>query len=174
MMLDKTTIQSLMRKAKIYLDTSVISYLEQTDAPEKMQITRDVWERLKSGKYDIYISNVVLREISRCSDENKRALLLSHLKEIKYELVNVTDEVVDFAEKIVDLGILKKRSFDDCQHIAAAVVSNCDFIMSWNFKHIVNLKMIDGIRILTTIAGYKNILIYSPESFQTDEGEEND
>lgn len=163
-----------MRKAKIYLDTSVISYLEQTDAPEKMHITRDVWERLKSGKYDIYISNVVLREISRCSDENKRALLLSHLKEIKYELVNVTDEVVDFAEKIVDLGILKKRSFDDCQHIAAAVVSNCDFIMSWNFKHIVNLKMIDGIRILTTIAGYKNILIYSPESFQTDEGEEND
>ena len=99
---------------------------------------------------------------------------MSHLKEIKYELVNVTDEIVDFAEKIVDLGILKKRSFDDCQHRAAAVVSNCDFIMSWNFKHIVNFKMIDGIRILTTIAGYKNILIYSPESFQTDEGEENE
>ena len=160
-----------MKKARIYLDTSVISYLEQTDAPEKMQITREVWETFKRGKYDIYLSNVVLRELSECSDENKRSILLSHLKEIEYELINVTDDVVAFAEQIVDFGFLKKRSFDDCQHIAAAVVSDCDYIVSWNFKHIVNFKMIEGIKMLTTISGYKNIMIYSPESFQTEEGE---
>ena len=114
---------------------------------------------------------MVLRELSECSDENKRSLLLSHLKEIEYELINVTDDVVAFAEQIVDFGFLKKRSFDDCQHIAAAVVSDCDYIVSWNFKHIVNFKMIEGIKMLTTISGYKNIMIYSPESFQTEEGE---
>ena len=163
-----------MNKIKIYLDTSVISYLEQTDAPEQMRITREVWKTLKSGKYDIYISNVVLRELSKCSDETKRSVLLSHLKEIKYKLVNVTDEIFAFAEHIVDFGILKKRNFDDCQHIAAAIISNCDFIMSWNFKHIVSIKTIKGIKILTTMEGYKNVLIYSPESFQTDEEEKNE
>lgn len=163
-----------MKKARIYLDTSVVSYLEQTDAPERMQLTRDVWETLKSDKYDIYISNVVVRELSKCSDENKRSLLLSHLEEIQYTMVNVTDEIFAFAEKIVDFGILKERSFDDCQHIAAAVVSDCDVIMSWNFKHLVNFDTIEGIRILTTMEGYKNIIIYSPESFQTAEGEENE
>lgn len=163
-----------MTKTKVYLDTSIISYLEQTDAPEKMQITREVWETLKSGKYDIYISNIVLKELSRCSDENKRSVLLSRLEEIKYKLVNVTDEIFAFAEQIVDFGILKKRSFDDCQHIAAAIISNCDFIMSWNFKHIVSVKTIKGMKILTTIKDYKNVVICSPESFQTEEGEENE
>lgn len=54
-----------INKTKIYLDTSVISYLEQTDAPEKMQITKEVWETFKSGKYDIFISDVVVREFAR-------------------------------------------------------------------------------------------------------------
>ena len=69
-------------------------------------------------------------------------------------------------------GIFKKRSFDDCQHIAAAIISNCDVIISWNFKHIVNYDTIKGIKILTTMEGYKDISIYSSEVFQTEK--END
>ena len=33
------------QKLKVYLDTSVINYLEQDDAPEKMADTRAVWEK---------------------------------------------------------------------------------------------------------------------------------
>lgn len=163
-----------LNKTKIYLDTSVISYLEQDDAPEQMLITREVWETFKSGKYDIYISNVVLRELSNCKDENKRTKLLNHLSEIKYSFIDVTEKTMEFAERIIDLGILKKKSFDDCQHIAAAIVGNCDFIISWNFKHIVNIETIRGLKVLTTSEGYKDILIYSPEAFQSDKEEEND
>ncbi len=163
-----------LNKTKIYLDTSVISYLEQTDAPYQMQITRDVWEILKSGKYDVYISDVVVKELSKCSDEQKRRILLSHLEEIDYKIVKVTEEAFSLAERIVDFGILKKRSFDDCQHIAAAIIGNCEVIMSWNFKHIVNLETMKGLKVLTTIEGYKDILIYSPEIFQIDKEDEND
>ncbi|MBP5359595.1 MAG: hypothetical protein J6Y69_10510 [Treponema sp.] len=46
-----------LNKTKVYLDTSVISYLEQDDAPERKKITCEVWETLKSGKYDILISS---------------------------------------------------------------------------------------------------------------------
>ena len=69
---------------------------------------------------------------------------------------------------------MKQKSFDDCQHIAAAIVNNCDFIISWNFKHIVNIETIRGLKVLTTAEGYKDILIYSPEAFQSDKEEEND
>lgn len=47
-------------KIKVYLDTSVISYLAQQDAPAEMALTQQVWEKIKSGKYDVYISDVVL------------------------------------------------------------------------------------------------------------------
>ena len=167
-------MHALVNKTKVYLDTSVISYLEQTDASEQMQITRDVWETFKSGKYDIYISDVVIQELAKCSDDKKKTALFSHLNEIDYKLVNVTKEMFAFAEQIIDFGILKKHSFDDCQHIAAAIISNCDFIVSWNFKHIVNVNTIKGIKILTTTEGYKDILIYSPEAFQTEKEDENE
>ena len=81
------------RKIKVYLDTSVISYLDQQDAPEKMQETQEVWERIKADQYDIFISDVVLRELEDCQEE-KRSTLFGYLTEIKYNLVTVDEETM--------------------------------------------------------------------------------
>ena len=51
-----------MRKLKVYLDTSVISYLSQEDAPERMKDTLELWKDFVNGKYDIYLSQVTLDE----------------------------------------------------------------------------------------------------------------
>lgn len=158
-----------IRKIKVYLDTSVISYLDQQDAPEQMQETREVWERIKSGYYDVFISDVVLRELGDCKGEEKRNQLIGHLSEIKYNLVMVDDAVVQLAEKIVANGVLKQKNIDDCQHIAAAILSDCDIIVSWNFKHIVNVKTIRGIKVITTVEGYKDLLIYQPTALLNEE-----
>ena len=53
-----------MRKLKVYLDTSVISYLMQEDVPEKMADTRQLWEMFKAEKYEVYLSAVTLKEIA--------------------------------------------------------------------------------------------------------------
>lgn len=160
---------SEIRKIKVYLDTSVISYLDQQDAPEKMEETREVWKRIKTGEYDIFISDVVLRELNDCKDEQKRNTLFSHLSEIKYNLITVDESTVALAEKIVEKGVLKKKNLDDCQHISAAILSDCDIIVSWNFKHIVNVKTIRGIKVITTVEGYKDILIYPPSALLSEE-----
>lgn len=60
------------------------------------------------------------------------------------------------------MGILTKKSYDDCQHIGAAIVSECDRIISWNFKHIVNIKTIKGVRAITHLESYKDIDIMNP------------
>lgn len=134
-----------------------------------MKETREVWERIKAGQYEVFISDVVLRELGDCKEEAKRNLLIGHLAEIKYDLIAVDDDIVKLAEKIVTNGVLKQKNIDDCQHIAAAILSNCDIIVSWNFKHIVNVKTIRGIKVITTVEGYKDLLIYQPTALLNEE-----
>lgn len=150
-----------MRKLKIYLDTSVISYLYQKDAPEKMQNTLDLWEMFRNHVYEVYISDIVIKEISGCNEE-KLKILLDYLEQIDYNIIETTEDTVELAEKFIDFGILKQKSFDDCQHIAAAILAGCDIITSWNFKHIVNVKTVRGVKVITTLEGYKDLLIYPP------------
>lgn len=150
-----------MRKLKVYLDTSVISHLLQEDVPEKMADTRKLWDMFKDGKYDVYLSTVTLEEIADCP-EPKRSKMYDYLEQINYTPIKITDDVSDIAQQIIDMGILTRKSYDDCQHIAAAVVNACDCIISWNFKHIVNIRTIKGIRAITHLESYKDIDIMNP------------
>lgn len=150
-----------MRRLKVYLDTSVISHLLQEDVPEKMADTRKLWEMFQKGVYEVCLSSVTLKEVSDCP-EPKRTELRNYLKQIQYSVFDITREVSEVARQITDMGILTVKSFDDCQHIGAAVVNNCDCIISWNFKHIVNIKTIRGVRAITNLQGYKPIEIWSP------------
>ena len=150
-----------MRKLKIYLDTSVISYLKQDDAPDKMNDTSKFWGEIKQGKYDVYISNITLEEVGRCY-EPKREIMFNYLNEIEFNTLEITHEVEFLANEIIKQGILTRKSFDDCMHIAIAVISECDIIASWNFKHIVNIKTINGVRAINLLNGYRAIDIYSP------------
>ena len=142
-----------MRKLKVYLDTSVISHLAQEDVPEKMADTLKLWDMFKSGKYEVYLSTVTLKEVDSCS-EPKRSMLRMFLTQFDYVILDITEEVMAVANQIVDMGILTMKSYDDCQHIGAAVVSECNCIISWNFKHIVNIKTIHGVRAITNLAGH--------------------
>lgn len=160
-----------MNKIKIYLDTSVISYLDQQDAPERMKETQEIWELFKKEQYEIYISDVVVYEINKCSME-KREVLLDYLDQIEYTIIETGEETVELAEKFIDFGFLKRKSYDDCRHIAAAIHAGCDFIISWNFKHIVNVKTIRGIKAITTYEGYKDLMIYPPSALLEEEDED--
>jgi predicted nucleic acid-binding protein len=152
-----------MRKLRVYLDTSVISYLQQEDAPERMKDTLVLWGQFEQKKYDICLSQVTLDELGECP-EPKRTMLYEYLSKISYTKLEVTKEVLDVANQIVEMGILSPKSIDDCQHIATAVVHGCDCIISWNFKHIVNIKTIRGVRAITNLEGYKAIEIINPSA----------
>ena len=152
-----------MRKKKIYLDTSVISYLRQEDAPTEMRDTLDFWEILKAGKYDVYISEVVIDELSSCA-EPKRTELFALLEEIEYTNVKVkgNDAVAALEAKVNKLGVLPPKSESDRFHIAVAVHIECNIIVSWNFKHMVNVKTIDGVRMVCLENHITPVDIYTP------------
>ena len=120
-----------------------------------------LWAQFEVGKYDICLSQVTLDEVGECR-EPKRTVLYEYLGRISYTKLEITDEVLKVANQIIDMGILIKKSIDDCQHIATVVVYGYDCIISWNFKHIVNIKTIKGIRAITHLESYKDIDIMNP------------
>lgn len=163
-----------MKKLKVYLDTSIISYLDQQDAPDKMRETLRLWDFFRKEIYEVYISDIVIREISQCPQE-KLDILLGFLDQINYTIIQTSESTVELAEKFIHFGFLKQKSFDDCQHIAAAILADCDIITSWNFKHIVNVKTVRGVKVITTLEGYKDLLIYPPSVLiESEEEEENE
>ena len=160
------------RKTKIYLDTSVLSYLKQEDSPDRMESTLQFWEELKTREdLIIYLSDVTLAEVSDCY-EPKRSFMMNKLKEIKFILLTKDEEAEKLATQIIDLGILNNKSHDDCLHIAIAVLEACNYIVSWNFKHLVNVKTINGVRAITNLKGFSPIDIITPEMLRN--GDENE
>jgi len=150
-----------MKKLKLYLDTSVMSHLFADDTPDKMADTSKLWESFVSEEYELFISNVVVDEISKFP-EPKRRQMLEKMALTKLHILPDTVETKDLALAYIENAVLKEKSFDDCQHIAYAVINHCDAIVSWNFKHLVNFKVIDKVRIVNAINRYKSISIISP------------
>lgn len=152
-----------MKKLKIYIETSVISHMQAEDVPEKMEITLKFWEDLKTGLYDVVLSEAVVIELSKCY-EPKRSVLQQYLNQIKYELVEIDDEADHLASRYIDEGVVPAKCYEDALHIALASISGCKVILSWNFKHIVRVKTVLGANGINKLEGYGEIEIASPES----------
>ena len=151
-----------MKKIKLYLDSTVVSALYEPSMPERMQETLILWDDIKAGKYDVVFSEVLFEELLKCK-QPKKDVLLNFMKDIvTYIDVETNTTINAIADEIIKLGILTANHRYDCLHIGSAIYSECDCIISWNFRHLVNYKTIRGVRVVTGIFNYKNIDILSP------------
>jgi len=151
----------MANKVKIYLDTSVISCLQVPETPERMADTLRLWEDIKAGIYEVVVSDITIGEISECP-EPKRSFMLNELKKIPLVVIEAEKKVEELSQEFIRIGILKEKYIDDCMHIATALLAKCDIIVSWNFKHIVNDKTIEGVKIISKTKGFDGIKIYCP------------
>jgi len=122
-----------------------------------------LWNLLETGKYNIVLSQVNFDELERCA-EPKLSILTDFLQRIEYTRVESDSSTVALASQFIDFGVLKEKSFDDCRHIAAALLAACDIIVSWNFHHVVNPDTMIGTGVIAATGGYKDIVICSPTS----------
>lgn len=144
-------------KQRIYIDTSVIGgYFDE----EFKITTQELFLEVLQGEYKIVISSVTLGELEHAPEKVRE--LLSNLK-IEYELIQLNDEAVELATEYLNENVVGKTSFDDCLHIAIATILRLDYLVSWNFKHIVNIKRIRGYNSINIRNGYPAIEIRSPK-----------
>ena len=94
-----------MKKTKLYLDTSVTSFLYADDSLEKREVTIRFWNVLKLGLYDVVISDILLTEISKC-EKPLAQNLEDKLTELVLEIVSVNEDVYLLAQKYIDEGII--------------------------------------------------------------------
>jgi predicted nucleic acid-binding protein len=150
-----------VKKLRIYLDTSVISHLDARDVPDKEADTKRLWEDIKAGKYEVVLSDVVYDEVERCA-EPKRTFMLSRIAEIDSLHAIRDDEADHMSELYFEIGGIPPKSKEDALHIAIATVNDCSVILSWNFKHIVNLRAMKAVTAVNLREGYIPIHILSP------------
>ncbi|MDR1481292.1 MAG: type II toxin-antitoxin system VapC family toxin [Synergistaceae bacterium] len=147
------------RKLKIYLDTSTISHLDQPGKVSEYEYTHLFWQDI--NRYDVYISEVIIRELSKCDDE-KAAKLFGFVADIHYTLLDKTDEIYALADRIVQRKILPPKSIEDARHIAYALTVECDYLLTWNMSHLANVETNEKVRLLTFDLMRKPILIIPP------------
>lgn len=133
------------------------------------QCTRTlVFLDMSKGAKTYFISELVLIELEGCNPA-KRSKLYGYLRQVDYNLIFLTEEISNLAEKYINSAIIPQKFRSDALHIAAATVSNCDFLVSWNFKHIVRAKTILGVNGINKLTGYKEIQIVSPNMLVDEE-----
>lgn len=145
-------------KLKIYLDTSVISALFDNRNPERMALTESFFEEI--DLYRIFISDITLAEIRKTPDESLKKQMNDII--IDFSILEFSNEAESLANKIVHEEAVNRTYLEDAYHIAIAVINEMDFLLSWNFRHIVRKKTRDIVRMICTINNLKYIEILTP------------
>lgn len=115
------------KKLKLYFDTSVFNFAFADDTPDKKIITLKLIDDVKTNKYDVYISAVVLREIHEAQRE-KAKKLMNLINDIQPFELEFDSECYELAYEYVKRGIIPNKYEDDAFHIAVASVNDLDAI----------------------------------------------
>jgi len=151
-------------KAKIYVETTVVSYLTGRATRDLMiaahqEETRALWPRLTSD-FDTYISALVYEEASRGNEEQARKRLTAIEP---FPVLDVEREARELASRLLTDRAVLEEFPEDAMHIAVAAVNGIEILLTWNFSHINNpfKKML--IRQSVQNAGYRCPEICSPD-----------
>jgi predicted nucleic acid-binding protein len=147
-------------KQRLYIDTSVFGgYFDE----EFSEYTIPLFERLQNGEFKLLFSSITQEELSFAPV--KVIKLVKSLKTENTEFIETNDEIVELASQYITERVVGQTSFADCLHIALATINHADYLISWNFKHIVNVQRIRGYNAINIKNGYKEIEIRSPRDF---------
>ncbi len=151
-------------KQRIYIDTSVFGGHFDEEFKEH---TIPLFDRIKDREFIILYATVTQDELENAPEKVKE--LVKSLSAELTEFIDATDEVVNLATEYVTEKVVGLTSYADCLHIALATINRADFLVSWNFKHIVNIERIRGYNSINIKNGYKQLEIRSPREFEKHE-----
>jgi hypothetical protein len=119
-----------------------------------------LFDAFRSGSEILVISDITLAELD-AAPQRVRDVLLS-IPPKHAEFVEFSEEAAVLSDTYLNEGVVSRKSRVDAQHIATATISRADVLVSWNFKHIVNLARIHGYNSVNLRLGYPMLEIRSP------------
>jgi len=156
-----------LKKRRVLLDTSVPSDWFNKKDLTRREKTRLFFEKLDKGNYEGFITTITRKELSRIGNIKSRGIakkLISSLPELP-----VTPQCRNLAEAYIKNKVITSRFLNDALHVAVATVHQLDAIVSWNFRHLVNINKKIAFNRVNISLGFEPIEILSPEEMIYDE-----
>ena len=146
-------------KQTLYLETSVVGAYLDNGEPFRRDLTIRWWEH-ELSEYQVFSSVLVRREVERMEDPHRTGYLnlIRSLAELE-----LTEEVAILADGYIDRGIFHRKYIADAIHVALAAVHKIDYIVTWNFGHLANVRKQARLRLFNTSAGFFSPVIVTPE-----------
>jgi hypothetical protein len=145
-------------RRRIYTDTSVIGGC--LDEEFSAYSTR-LFDRFRSRLDILVLSDLTLAELDEAPPE-VRELLQGVPEEVREE-VKSDAKASELAREYLAAGVIGAAHLEDARHIATATIQRVDVLVSWNFRHIVNLDRIRGYNSVNLRLGYALLEIRSPQ-----------
>ena len=120
---------------------------------------RRYWETERK-KYSLVVSEAVEAECERGDPKvvERRRVLLEEVS-----LFPVDERILELARLLVVPGAIPEKAGPDAVHIAAAAVEECEFLLTWNFRHIANVRIRREAERILANHGYTKTTICTPE-----------
>lgn len=151
-------------KPRIYTDTSVLGGCEDDDFREP---SRRLLEAFVGGELTLVLSELTLRELETAPEGVR--IVVGRVPQEYIQLLSLSPEAEELAAAYIEDGAIGPRMRADALHIALATVARVDVLVSWNFKHIVNLKRIHAYNAVNLKKGYPLLEIRTPREVPGDE-----
>jgi len=146
-------------KQSLYLETSVIGAYLDNGEPFRRDLTIRWWEH-EMPDYRAVVSPLVGAELTRVAEPHRT----SYLKLISpLEHVDLTEEAAILAEGYISRGIFHRKYIADALHVAIASYHKIDYLVTWNFGHLANVRRQARIPLFITAAGFYVPMIVTPE-----------
>lgn len=153
-----------MGKPTVYIETTVVSYLTARPSRDLIiaahqQVTAEWWEK-SLPLCEPYVSPVVIEEIKRGDAE---AAKLRIEKIASFPILEVTNDVRELADLYFARLQIPEKARGDAYHLALATYHGMDFLISWNFTHILSATIKVLVQDINAFRGIRTPIICTPE-----------
>ena len=148
----------------VYLETTVISYLVSRPSRDLLvaahQQTTHAWWSDRRASFECYVSQLVIDEAARGDPEEagKRMAAIG-----AFPVLEIARDAETLTRAILASGAIPPTAVRDAGHIAVAAVSDVDYLVTWNCKHLANAQIIRRVSVVCNREGYNMPLICTPE-----------
>ncbi|MGL6225406.1 MAG: hypothetical protein ACRC10_02130 [Thermoguttaceae bacterium] len=149
---------------RVYIDTSVVG---GTFDKEFARQTEPFWRAVNDEEVMVVVSDLMKNELEGAPKHIRD--FLDALPESQIEYITTTKASDQLAMQYIAENVVGRSSLDDCKHIALATLAGVDVLVSWNFKHIVNVNRIRRYNSVNMKLGYRQIDIRTPYEVINDE-----
>ena len=151
----------MKRCPKLFIETTVFNFYFEGKQGRKQQDARRLFEAINTGAYEAYTSEAVIEELKDASEEKFAQMKVLSNKYFQRPIKS-SPEAEHLAEIYIAKGIIPDKFKEDALHIAIATTNNLDFVVSFNYGHIVKTKTMIGVGLTNLREGYRQIGLGTP------------